>query len=681
MSRAGEYRPIEIIPGVQPSTDLTEVSTRHYTYTDKIRFENGKPKKIGGWESIDFEMSKTIDGYGRSIFSEFINEKHYAVIGTNTKLYSLIGTSLINITPLQTSSTTVANSLSTHYDTLGSNPLAAVDGSSVVTVTDANAADYVAGDTITLSGASAFAGLGTGDLNTDHIVRSVGSGVYTINVGTEATSSASGGGASVVRASGLVTVAATSHGQVDGDRVKIDSAATFGGITTGQINAEHIIRNSETNTFDVMTAGTATSSVSSAGGANTEYFEEIADGLQNEVAAQGYGAGLYGAGLYGTALISSTGRTYPRIWHADRYGDTVITTPGNQGGVYQWDGDTDTAPTLISNAPTAVNYIFESNNIIVTLGAGGNQDRIYSSDNTDITVWTSSSVNQVFDDDIEGAGKFISHAGLEDINLLFTEYKTFTMRYIGLPLIWDIEELDNTVGIIAPMARVSVNGVAYWMGGDNFYMYRGGDVEIIPANSQNECTALRYVFENLNYGQKSKIFAWFNKTFQEIWWHYPSAGSVEPDRVIRFHIYDRTWTIDTLDRTAGEYPSVKQKNPYLLNAGTLYKHELGYNDDGSAMAFTARSDKRYYGRDNKNVNAIIPDSIQAGDITFNVSGWLHPQSSTKTYDNDLTVSTTTEIAETINSARVYQYEWSGSVLDQNWHMGAWMEEIQGGAKE
>ena len=59
--------------------------------------------------------------------------------------------------------------------------------------------------------------------------------------GANATSTGSGGGASVVRASGLVNVTSASHGQADGDRIKIDSATAFGGISLGEINAEHII--------------------------------------------------------------------------------------------------------------------------------------------------------------------------------------------------------------------------------------------------------------------------------------------------------------------------------------------------------------------------------------------------------------------------------------------------------
>jgi len=360
MAKVGQLIPIDTKPGVQPSTDLTPSATQHYTFADKIRWVNGQAQKIGGWLSLEFDYNAMIDGVARSLYTEFINGKYYTVIGTNTKLYSLIGSRLDNITPLLTTTEAAANSLSTQYNTLANDPFAAVNGSPVVTVTDPQADRFVAGDTVYFSGTVGFAGIPAGNINGDNIVRSVGIGSYTINVGINANATTSGGGAVVVRSSGLINVSSVAHGNSNGDRVGITGAADTGGILAADINKQFIIRNVATDSFDVMTIGNATSLVTAGGGASTVYAEEIPDGLVNETNAQGYGAGLYGAGLYGTALISTTSRSYPRIWFDDRYGDTIIMTPGNQTGLYQWQGGVETAPALITNAPTAINYAFVS---------------------------------------------------------------------------------------------------------------------------------------------------------------------------------------------------------------------------------------------------------------------------------------------------------------------------------
>lgn len=673
------FKGIQTTGGVQPSTDSTALATQHYTFTDKVRFDkNGKPEKLGGWLSVSLDNSKTIDGIARNIFTDSLSGKTYTLIGTHTTLYSLIGTSLVNITPLDASTTAIANSLDNHYDTLSNDPIDTVLGSNTLTITDSG--NYVAGDIITLSGSAAVGGVPALEINADHIVRSVGTGNYTISVATSATSTATGGGAVVVRASGLITVNATAHNMTNGDRTEISGALAVGGITAPELNLEFIIRNVQTNTFDIFTSGTSTSSVTGGGGAGTLYQKQISDGNENESVTTGYGAGLYGVGLYGVSGTSSNGRSYPRMWFADRYGDKLFTTAGNQTGIYEWDGNTSIAPTLITNAPTAVNYTFVSNNILVTLGAGGTENRIFTSDINDFTVWTSSSVNQVFDDDIEGAARLLSHVQVSDYNLIFTENQTYTFRYIGQPLVWDIESIDRSVGIIGSKARVSVRGTAYWMGQDNFYMYSGGDVVVIPSDTKPESTLLKYVFGNLNYGQKSKCFAWYNKQHNEVWFHYPTEESNEPDGVARVSLDTFQWSMDTFDRTCGEYPS-RDKTPRLIDSSSvLYKHETGTDADGVAMPFTITTNMRTAGKDSINVRAFIPDNVlSGGDLSVNVIGYQYPQSATPMYDDTYTVINTTERLAITFNGRFWTYTISGNVLGQAWKMGSWIEELQVGS--
>lgn len=670
-----QYRPIEILAGVD--TDRSETKTQHYTYADKIRFVNGIPEKIGGITKSLFDYSDTIEGTVRSLFAEVISGKYYSLAGTNKKLYSIFGSRLTNITPFQSSSVS-ATDFETHYDTLGANPLSAVSGSSAVTITDPDASKLEAGDTVYISGAAAFAGLTTGDLNGDAVVRSIGAGSFSIDVGVNATSTETGGGSSVTRASGLVTINATSHGMVDKDRTKIEGATATGGIDAADINIEAIIRNVEVNSFDVMTQGEPTSSAT--GGA-IDYYLEITEGSLNEGNSFGYGAGLYGGGLYGTARASDSARALPRIWFADRYGTDVVLTAGNQTPVYQWGTSNETAPEPVVNAPTAVNYAFVSNNILVLFGESNVENRITGSDQNDITNYVSSSTNQVFRDDIEGAGRLLSHVPVEDYNLIFTDTQTYKFRYIGLPAIWQIEPIDEAIGIISPMARASAGGIGFWQGQENFYMYRGGTVEVIPSNSGTESTVHDYIFDDLNWGQKSKCFAWFNPRYNEIWFHSPSAGSSECDRAAVVNLFDFSWTIHQFNRTAAEYPNVKLKTPRLANAGNIFQHENGFNDCEDPLEFTLTSNKRYYGRDNVTVQGLVPDSVTNNDVTFTDAAYLYPQSSTPVKTDTITITNTTERVPVSASSRYHQYTWAGSELGQSWKMGEWLEEIQKGANQ
>lgn len=676
MTLAGNLVELDIMPGIMPDTDATSSDIPCWAYGYHVRFDSttGRLRKLAGWQNISFDYSATISGTMRNIYSATINQRVTTVIGTNSYLYSYVGSRLSNITPLDTTPVAAANSLATHYTTLANNPITTVNGSNTITIADTEASLFQVGDYYVLSGASTTNGIPNTDINATHIVRSIGVNVLTIIVATNATSSGSGGGAAVVRSSGLITLTKASHGLNEGDRVKISGAIATGGITAPQINTQFIIRNVTTNTFDIMTAGTATSSVSGGGGAGVQYYPQIAAGNLDQGVGQGYGAGFYGVGLYGTALLSSSGETYPRIWFCDRFGDNIIATPGNSSGVYTWDGDDTVAPTLITNAPTDINYAFVQNNILVTFGHDV-ENKIFTSDQGNYTQWTASSNNQVFEDTIEGAGRFISHCPVDGYSLIFTETQTYTFKYIGLLSgIFQVLPLDPTIGLLAPMARVSVNGYAYWMGQDNFYMFRGGKVEVIPSNIGKQSTILRYVFDDLNYSQRFKIFAWYNENYDEIWWHYPSDGSNECNRIARFNRKLLCWAPDILDRTAGEYPTQNLSNPRLGNVGTLYLHETGTDDNDVAMPFEATTKKFLYGSNAAIISQIVPDSVMSGTIQVDVNSYLYPQSTAST--NTYSVTSTTERIPSQISGRYWDYTISGNELGQDFLMGQWMLDPQ-----
>lgn len=676
---ASSLVPIGSLAGVQPDTDRTPLATKHYTFSQAIRFRNGLPEKIGGWRNFTFLNGEEISGVARSMTSASLDLlSPQSLIGTNTRLYSLIGQSLVNITPLVTTTTPIANSLDTDYGTLANNPFTTTIGSSTVTVADTHASLYRAGDIVTLSGTASVGGISNTLLNGNHIIRSVGVNLYTITVGGTASSSATGGGASVVRATGYINVNAAAHGMLDGDRVKIADAGNTGGILAATINKEFQIRNVSADDFMIYTSGTATSAVTAGGGGSTTFQEQIPAGAADESIGQGYGMGLYGVGLYGVSKQSDNGRRYPRIWFFDRFGVNFIMTPGNQTGLYSWDGDTQEAPTLVSGAPTEINYAFVSNGIVVTFGADGVPNKIYASDQNDITEWTSSSVNQVFEDNIEGAGRLTSHVSVNGVNLIFTETQTYIFQYIGLPLVWSTQLLEPGIGIIAPMARVVVKGVAYWMGQGNFYRWSGGNVEVIPANSQAQSTILNYVYQNYNFSQKSKIFAWYNTMFDEIWFHYPSMSSNDPERIARISLQDMSWCMDEIPRTGAEYPFNAYGNPRLLNDTLMYVHETGYDDDVDPLFFTISTNLSSIGKETVNFDGVIPDSIQTGDITFNVSAYLYPQG-IKSFDRDYIVSTDTGRLAAQGNGRFIQSTWSGEELGQYWNQGAWQIYIQKGA--
>tara|TARA_R110000803_G_scaffold19006_1_gene50255 strand:+ start:1160 stop:3013 length:1854 start_codon:yes stop_codon:yes gene_type:complete len=145
---------------------------------DKIRFRQGTPEKIGGWQQIS---TATFEGVARSLHNWVtLGSQNLIGIGTHLKFYIENVGNYNDITPLRS---TVSLT----------NPFTTVSGSAVVTVTDANGG-YKNGDYVTFSNATAVGGLTIDGEFTVSLTSISAANTYTITAASNATSSATGGG-------------------------------------------------------------------------------------------------------------------------------------------------------------------------------------------------------------------------------------------------------------------------------------------------------------------------------------------------------------------------------------------------------------------------------------------------------------------------------------------------------
>ena len=161
---------------------------------DKIRFRQGYPEKIGGWQRIS---STTFEGICRSLLNWItLGSINLLGVGTNLKFYLEEGGAYNDITPIR--STTSAGDVT----------FSATNGSSTISVTDSGHG-AIANDFVTFSGAASLGGNVTAAvLNQEYQVVAVQSAsTYTITAKdttgatVTANSSDSGnGGSSVVGA-------------------------------------------------------------------------------------------------------------------------------------------------------------------------------------------------------------------------------------------------------------------------------------------------------------------------------------------------------------------------------------------------------------------------------------------------------------------------------------------------
>lgn len=140
---------IEISPGINPTPDNTENMSLHWVNGDKIRFYDGKPQKLGGWEKIDFENNAEVLGTPRAIFGFVLENKPWHLIGTEKKLYALLNRQLFNITPLD-----YARPLKLNVD-----PISLTKSSKEIAITIPSDTNLQAGSRIRLSGCDDVGGI------------------------------------------------------------------------------------------------------------------------------------------------------------------------------------------------------------------------------------------------------------------------------------------------------------------------------------------------------------------------------------------------------------------------------------------------------------------------------------------------------------------------------------------
>jgi hypothetical protein len=187
---------LQLKPGV--NRENTRYTTEGGWYeSDKVRFRQGMPEKIGGWERIS---ANTFLGVCRSLWNWVtLGKQNLISVGTHLKYYIERGGAYNDITPIRL--TTAAGDVT----------FAAVNTSPTLTVSDTDHGAVV-GDFVTYSGAASLGGVITAAvLNIEYEITTViNADSYTITAAVNANGSDTGnGGASTVGAYQLNTGSAT----------------------------------------------------------------------------------------------------------------------------------------------------------------------------------------------------------------------------------------------------------------------------------------------------------------------------------------------------------------------------------------------------------------------------------------------------------------------------------------
>jgi hypothetical protein len=597
-------------PGV--NKENTRYTTEGGWYEcDKVRFRQGNPEVIGGWQRIS---GYTYNGICRSLWNWVtLQNQNLVGVGTNTKFYIEQGGAYNDITPLRSY---------TESPVTLTNPFDTTSGSAVINVND-TAHGLTTGDVALFSGAVAVGGISAELLNTNHVVTVIGVDDYTITVPTTATSTVTGGGGTVTATytkynvtltnpftatlgSAVITVAATAHGATTGSFVTFTGATGLGGnVTTAILNLstgyQVTVINANSYTITVSVNANATDVSGSPGGGTLKAAYQLNAGPAFAVPLTGWGAGAWGAGTwgYGGAPISSL-----QLWSQMNFGQDLLFGPRG-GGIYYWDATTSVTTrgvnlTTLGDAETPVVQnsltVSDASRFVIVFGTNDPNATnptaidpmfIRWSDQEDPFTWIPAVTNQAGSLRLSHGSEIITTVQTRQEIVVFTDSAIYSLQYLGPPFVWGSQLLGDNISIISPNAAVIASGVVYWMGVDKFYAY-DGRVQTL------NCDLRRFIFQDLNLEQTEQVFCGTNEGFNEAWWFYPSAGSTLIDKYVVYNYLEKIWYYGTMERSAWldsglrGFPLAAVYDP-STSTGNLVNHESGLNNNetGTTIAIDA----------------------------------------------------------------------------------------------
>ena len=100
---------------------------------------------------------------------------------------------------------------------------------------------------------------------------------------------------------------------------------------------------------------------------------------------------------------------------------------------------------------------------------------------------------------------------------------------------WKYDIISSQTSILSSNSVVEMDGVYYWMGVDRFYAYNGS-VQVMP-NDKN----INWVYDNLNFNQRQKVWATKVPRYNEVWFFYPRGNATECTDAIIYNVKDKLW--------------------------------------------------------------------------------------------------------------------------------------------
>ena len=587
----------KIAPQAGLFTDGTRYSAQGTWYdSDKVRFRKGFAEKIGGW--VKYVLA-TYLGTARKLHDWVTDSGNkYVGVGTNLKLYINFGDSYYDITPIRTTAT------------LGTDPIATVNGTAVITVT-ATSHGAVAGDYVTLAGSDALNNITAAEVNTEHRIVALGDpsnanpdDKFRVVCADTAGATDTAAGGSGITAAFQINTGLNEYVEGSGWGADTWGSGTWGSSATlGQSLQLRLW--SIVNFGDDMLANARQGniyywdeSVSDATGTAAVALSDITRRtvtLSNDPVTVTSGGTIvtiidkagHGATAGDTVTISGVDATIGGITAARLNVEMTVASVTNKATFTADIGGADASGTATGGGsavvatykagtyytPTAAHQVMMSDVARHVIAFGCNEIGAttinpllvrWSSSET-AGVWQPLSTNSAGGQELSACSEIVGAMMTRQEILIWTDCGIVSMRYIGSPFYFSFTETAKGMSMVSPNAAVNAGGTVYFMDRGAFYTYTGTAQRLT-------CPVLGTVFDDFDDSQVYKVVAGSNTDFSEVIWFYPSeSGDGEIDKYVIFNYAENIWYTGTMVRGAWNHAGTKS---YPL-ASSIRERDLG----------------------------------------------------------------------------------------------------------
>lgn len=297
----------------------------------------------------------------------------------------------------------------------------------------------------------------------------------------------------------------------------------------------------------------------------------------------GYGDGSYGDDAYGTPRLGVD--TIPKnvfSWGFAAWGTTALACARSVGDqhIYKFDQG-DTLFTEVATSPLgAAEVLVTDERMVMLLGTADDKRLVTWSDQEDYTNYTAATTNTAGEYRLAGAGNLVAARKVQNQILILGENDAFVGRFIGPPYIYGFDRIGSNCGAICANAVAAASDLVMWYGRDSFWLYDGA-LRPVP------CPVLDYFSSDASKPQISKINAFVNPEFDEIWWLYQSVNGLECDSYLIYNYREGSWYYGKVNRTYALFNAALKYPMMVSDTGCIYDHEIqnaGYDGETPFIA-------------------------------------------------------------------------------------------------